>query len=89
MFFDSDEPLNSFDHLDTITGSGDALIIWTPLKGVGDSTYAHGVLALDWKLDKENQKLTALQIANAKLLVQRLVLKKINPKEISSKDLMS
>jgi hypothetical protein len=39
----------------------------------GDSHYVAGVLALDWKLDKEEQELTALDIANRKMLLEKLL----------------
>ena len=39
----------------------------------GDSQYIANVLALDWKLDKEEQKLTALDIANRKMLLLKLL----------------
>ncbi len=38
----------------------------------GDSQYVASVLALDWKLDKEEQELTALDIANRKMLLGRV-----------------
>jgi len=39
----------------------------------GDSQYVASVLALDWKLDKEEQELTALDIANRKMLLLKLL----------------
>ena len=37
-----------------------------------DSQYVASVLALDWKLDKEEQELTAVDIANRKMLLGRV-----------------
>ena len=38
-----------------------------------DSQYVASVLALDWKLDKEEQELTAVDIANRNMLLLQLL----------------
>lgn len=39
----------------------------------GDSMYVKGILSLDWKLDKEHQEETALELAHRKMLLHKLL----------------
>jgi hypothetical protein len=39
----------------------------------GDRMYISGILALDWRLDKEQQELSALELAHRKMLLHKLL----------------
>ena len=54
----------------------------------GDRMYVSSILALDWRLDKEHQELTALELAHRKMLLHKLLDASSEGKDVEVQDLL-